>query len=810
MIRLLVILLGWATVSSGKAEIRDGKGFEFFEKHIRPVLVDRCYKCHSAQAKKLKGGLRLDTREGLRKGGASGDAIQPGNAAESLLIQALRHAADAPGMPPDAPLTGNVVNAFVAWVNMGAPDPRTGAEAVPAEAGQHWSLRPVTRPELPMVKRKNWPRDRIDHFILARMEAQNLVPVDSADDRTLLRRLHLDLIGLPPTPKETATFLKAAARDRPAAIEQVVDRLLASPQFGPRWGRHWLDVARYAESSGLSRNMLYPMAWRYRNYVIRAFNTDKPYDQFVREQIAGDLLPHDSPAQRDEQTMGTAFLTIGPKTLNEGGIEQFNYNVADDQIDATTRAFLGLTAACARCHDHKYDPISTRDYYALAGIFLSSVNHAGVATNVRDEHVGTYPLGPNGAKLVAERQAKQKEWEVRQKVYLGVIKKRDSLRKKITEAPEAEKTKLERELKPVLAKVSALNREVSALRQSIPDPPPGAMAMHDSNATANSPVLLRGSIRDKGDVVPRGALSAVPVSLRKIGRAESGRLQLAEWITDRRNPLTARVMVNRVWLHLFGRGLVPTPDNFGALGQRPTHPQLLDDLALRFMGHDWSVKRLIRAIVLSRTYQLASTLHPSQHTRDPGAQWYWRATPRRLDAEALRDSILFISGTLDPSVLEGSQVETISKQQSNPLQREIGRREYYLKDVNYDIPHRSIYLPVARGAMPDALSLFGLPDPNLVSGKRRVTTVPAQGMFLLNSKLTRDQSAAAAKRLLEVQGLDTDRRIRLAFEWTINRPPHPRESAKLRTFIGQFDSAKAAWDEIFHALFLTGEFRTVY
>jgi len=336
------------------------------------------------------------------------------------------------------------------------------------------------------------------------------------------------------------------------------------------------------------------------------------------------------------------------------------------------------------------------------------------------------------------------------------------------------------------------------------------MAMHDSNATANSPVLLRGSIRDKGDVVPRGALSAVPVSLRKIGRAESGRLQLAEWITDRRNPLTARVMVNRVWLHLFGRGLVPTPDNFGALGQRPTHPQLLDDLALRFMGHDWSVKRLIRAIVLSRTYQLASTLHPSQHTRDPGAQWYWRATPRRLDAEALRDSILFISGTLDPSVLEGSQVETISKQQSNPLQREIGRREYYLKDVNYDIPHRSIYLPVARGAMPDALSLFGLPDPNLVSGKRRVTTVPAQGMFLLNSKLTRDQSAAAAKRLLEVQGLDTDRRIRLAFEWTINRPPNPHESAKLRTFLGQFDSAKAAWDEIFHALFLTGEFRTVY
>lgn len=808
MHRVAIILsFGWAALLSA-----DQKGFEYFEKHIRPVLVERCYQCHSAAAKKLKGGLRLDTRVGLRKGGTSGDAVQPGNADESLLIQALRHAGEAPEMPPDEPLSANVINAFVAWVNMGAPDPRTGEPAVPAAAGQHWSLRPVQQPALPPVKQKDWPRDRIDHFTLARMEANGVAPVKAAADRTLLRRLHLDLIGLPPTPEETQAFLAAAAKDWPKAVEQVVDALLASPQFGPRWARHWLDVARYAESSGLSRNMLYPVAWRYRNYVIRSFNADKPYDRFVREQIAGDLLPADTPAQRDEQTMGTAFLTIGPKTLNEGVIEQFNYNVADDQIDATTRAFLGLTAACARCHDHKYDPIPTRDYYALAGIFLSSDNLAGVATNNRDEHVETFPIGPGAREQIAKREAKQKEWEARQKIYLGVIKQRDELKKKIAAAKDEEKTKLKEELKPVLTEVSKLNREVSTLRRSIPEPPPGAMAMQDANATRNSPVLERGSIRAKGakgDAVPRGTLSALDLPLRVIDEKESGRLQLAEWIADRRNPLTARVMVNRVWLHLFGRGLVATPDNFGALGQRPSHPQLLDDLALRFMEDGWSVKRLIRAIVLSRTYQLASTPHAAHQAIDPDAQWYWRAARRRLDAEALRDSILFVGGTLDTAMLESSQVETISKQ-AIPLQREIGRRQYYLKDVNYDIPQRSVYLPVARGAMPDALQLFGLPDPNLVSGRRTVATVPAQAMFLLNSPLTRGQSAAAAERLLAVEGLDDAARIRTAFEWTLNRPPNAREAKSLGAFVAAADSPAAGWQGVFQALFLTGEFRTVY
>ena len=432
-----------------------------------------------------------------------------------------------------------------------------------------------------------------------------------------------------------------------------------------------------------------------------------------------------------------------------------------------------------------------------------------MATNNRDEHVGTFPIGPGAREQLAKREAKQKEWEARQKVYLGVIKQRDELKKKIAAAKDEEKTELEEELKPVLTEVSKLNREVSTLRRSIPEPPPGAMAMQDANATRNSPVLERGSIRAKGDAVPRGTLSALDLPLRAIDEKESGRLQLAEWIADRRNPLTARVMVNRVWQHLFGRGLVATPDNFGALGSRPTHPQLLDDLALRFMEDDWSIKRLIRAIVLSRTYQLASTQPAAQQAIDPDARWYWRMSRRRLDAEALRDSILFVGGTLDADMLESSQVETISKQ-AVPLQREIGRREYYLKDVNYDIPQRSVYLPVARGAMPDALQLFGLPDPNLVSGRRTVATVPAQAMFLLNSPLTRGQSAAAAKRLLAVEGLDDAARIRTAFVWALNRPPNAHEAKWLGEFVKTADSPAEGWQGVFQALFLTGEFRTVY
>ena len=431
-----------------------------------------------------------------------------------------------------------------------------------------------------------------------------------------------------------------------------------------------------------------------------------------------------------------------------------------------------------------------------------------MATNVREEHVGVYPLGPDGEKVVARREALQKKWSARQKVYLGFIKQRDELKKKIATAKGKAKAKLEEELKPVLVEVGKLNKEVSALNRVIPEPPPSAMAVVDGNAT-DSPVLLRGDRGSKGKVAPRGVLGALGVPARKIGARESGRLQLAEWIVNKRNPLTARVMVNRVWLHLFGHGLVDTPDNFGALGAKPTHPELLDDLALRFMAEGWSVKKLIRIIMLSRTYQLASTHHAAHHAKDPGARLYWRMNPRRLDAEALRDGMLFVSGQLDDTMLEGSQIEDLGKSKI-PRQREIGRRDFIIGDIKYDVPRRSIYLPLMRSSLPEVLSLFDLPDPNLVSGRRKVTTVPAQGMFLLNSPFVLAQSKHAAERLLEIKNLKEPARVKRAFAMTLGRPPTEGEARAMRGYLRQTENEKIGWTRVFQALFCTGEFRTVY
>src|SRR6266545_2801570 len=594
-----VILLAAAPLTQaqpGKGGFADKPTSEqlaFFEKKIRPVLVESCYKCHSAESEKIKGGLTLDTRDGTRKGGETGAIIQPGAPERSKLIASLKHKNPDTAMPPKGKLADNVIADFEAWVKMGAPDPREGKAAakkyeIDLEKGrQFWAFVGPKKPTTPTVKNGDWVKSPIDAFLLAELEKKGLAPVGDADKRTLIRRVYLDLTGLPPTSDDVEQFVADTA---PNAFEKVVDRLLASPRFGERWGRHWLDVARYAESSGKTVNMNYPHAWRYRDYVIAAFNADKPYDQFIKEQLAGDLMPTDDPKVRAERIIATGFLAIGAKTLNERGGLQFELDVADEQIDVTTQAFLGITAACARCHDHKFDPIPQKDYYALAGIFRSTETCYGTVRFIQSNRPSpTIPL-PKDCGLPAGTTDTMTASEKAR-----IEKQIEDLNKQISEATDPIRTIFPRgQVSLLRARLDAFDSEGNPklLAMGVRDKPagkggPGGFGpkggFGGSNTIADSPVYDRGEPEKPSTTrVSRGTLQVMSKSPLKIKNGQSGRLDLAEWIASKENPLTARVMANRVWLHLFGRGIVPTADNFGAAGQSPTHPELLDYLALNF------------------------------------------------------------------------------------------------------------------------------------------------------------------------------------------------------------------------------------
>jgi hypothetical protein len=815
---------------------------DFFEAKIRPVLIEHCHRCHAVGAEEVKADYLLDTREGIRKGGASGrDAVIPGDPAGSRLLAAIRHLDPELQMPPKSKLPDAVVADFEAWIAMGAPDPRDGTSRLPRElaAESHWAFQPLASTEPPAVKDGSWPRDRIDRFVLARLEAAGLKPARDAARRTLIRRATLELTGLPPDPAAIRAFLGDPAPDDEAFV-RVVDRLLASPRFGERWGRHWLDVARYGESSGYSRNMLYPYAWRYRDWVIDAFNRDLPFDDFIRQQIAGDLLPAATPEQRERQTLGTGFLTVGPKTLDEDNVTLFDLNVADDQIDATMRAFLALTANCARCHDHKYDPFPTRDYYALAGIFRSSRHLGGVETNTRCEHAAAFPLGPDGEERVRIIAEKTKAADEAQKTYLEIVKKRNEIRDPLEKQGIDWKKSPTPELVAAEAEVQRHQALVKAAQAAIPAPPDFAMAVLEgrvmsdaewktaveANAKdrkiplpsriADSPVYAKGLVAQPLDPVPRGVpgLFAARLPSPAVGEGESGRLQLAEWLTDPRHPLTARVYVNRVWHHLFGTGLVATVDNFGLLGEAPSHPELLDDLARRFAGPEmrWSTKRLLRTILLSRAWRLDAAPDPAALAVDPDNRLLWRFAPQAAEAEVVRDSLLFVAGTLEDSPAGPSQVETIAKTLPNAQGREIGRKNFYLKDATADVPCRSVYLPVARSAVFDVMSLFDLPDPNLVSGARQESVVPSQMLFLLNSPVALAAARAAAGRILtETPQGDVPALLTAAFERVYGRSPEAEETEASLAFLKSAASSEEteAWAMLMQALMSAGEFRTI-
>ena len=726
----------------------------FFESKIRPILVKQCYECHSQGAKKLGGKLLLDAPSEMIVGGESGPSLIAGKPDESLIVQAVRY--DGLEMPPKKRLPDHVVNDFVQWVKMGAPDPRADLPKTTKQAAQEplWSLKPISVPQPPKVQNNAWPRESLDAFILAKLEQNNLQPAPDAEKAVLKRRLSFDLIGLPPSDSSDISD-----------PSDYVDSLLNSPHFGEKWGRHWLDVARYAESNGndgLSRNPSFPHAWRYRDYVIRAFNEDLPYDRFITEQLAGDLLPADSPEQRDRQLIATGLLALGSKPAKAMN-ENFEMDVVADQINVIGSGILGLSIGCARCHDHKTDPIPTRDYYALAGIFKSTEALWGAAAR---EGL-TAPQTP-----LHELQAATKL------------------------LPHAEAEAIIAANKPRKAPAKASFTYASDA--------PLAMGVREAKKIEDCKLNISGESKKLGPAIPRGFLTACGGGALTDVK-QSGRLELAHWLTHPQNPLTARVMVNRVWLHLFGEGLVSTPDDFGAYGERPSHPELLDHLATRFMREGWSIKKLIRSIVLSRTYQQTSEASELSALRSSLFAIHLR---RRLDAETIRDAMLSATGTLNPQPATGSLIQ----------HRDVLINE--LPPLHQPSTHRSVYLLMLRNSMPPELTPFNLPDATTITGKRDSSTLATQSLYLLNNTFLVAQSRRFADRVQKA-AVDEAQRVQFAYRSALGRSATATEMQRASDFLRETDSMlvstqndenqrlRDAWAAFCQALLASNELRYV-
>jgi len=613
-----------------------------------------------------------------------------------------------------------------------------------------------------------------------------------------IRRVYFDLIGLPPTPDEVAAFMEDTSS---TAVETLVDQLLDSPHFGERWGRHWLDVARYAESNGRERNFLFPHAWRYRDYVIAALNKDKPYDRFIQEQIAGDLLPRRDGDDANELKIATGFLAIGGKLLNERNREIFRMDRVDEQIDVTTRAIMALTVSCARCHNHKFDPIPTAEYYSLAGIFRST-----------DVYYGTGGGGNRQAsKLIALEDGDEQANEAQAK-HAQVVKVAErQLRKSQADLRAMNKGGNRKKIAPLRKKVKQQSQRLAKLKKEGPAANSVAMGVGEG-AVENCRIYIRGEVDNPANEVPRGYLTILsPASALQVTGDQSGRLDLAKWLTSPDNPLTSRVLVNRVWHHLFGRGLVRTTDNFGATGEKPSHPELLDFLAVQVQRDGWSVKRLIRSIVLSRTYAMSTEFDALKFEQDPQNTLLWRMSPRRLDAESLRDAMLAASGQLDRQPGVASTVAQFKDTQS------IGRG---VTAASFNTPsnHRSVYLPIVRNAVPEVLKIFDFAEPSIIVGQRDITTVPAQALYMMNSPFVLEQSKYTAQQVLANGSLDDVGRIDRIYHSILARGPSESERSRALNFVestmmqletDQSEEARAtvAWSGLCQALFACAEFR---
>ena len=785
---VLLLVLSSQSIS-GQELSASQQDLDFFEKQVRPLFVKQCYECHGPDSDEGEGGLRLDTRKAILQGGKSGPAVIPGKPDQSLLIHAVNHDPAVESMPPNRRLKNEEVAILIRWVKIRAPWPGAGlaselkrpeaAETVLSDQQRaFWAFVPPSEPRIPKVRQQSWVVNPIDALVLARLEEAGLEPAPQADRATLIRRATFDLHGLPPTPEEVSAFLQDATPD---AFAKLVERLLESPRYGEKWGRHWMDVARYSDSNGMDDNIAYTEAWRYRDYVIAAFNRDKPFDQFVSEQVAGDLLADWGAGGREEAVVATTFLMLGPKMPSADDPIKQQLDIVDEQLDTVSRAFLAMTIACARCHAHKFDPFSSRDYYALAGIFKSTRSMLGYRVDSKFNLTALTTEADN--RLLSDLE---QQMDAADDILVNG--------NKIDMSADQRKQQTDQ-----------LNAAYDQMGKI-----PTAMAVEEGTI-ADMPVLLRGNHLTPARPVARGVPRILQNSRPfKITSGESGRRELAKWLTDPDNSLTGRVMVNRVWHWHIGSGIVRSVDNFGRLGERPDNQPLLDWLALRFVESGWSVKHLHRLIMNSRTYRMSSQGNAQASRKDPENRLLWRMNSRRLEAEELRDSLLLLGRQLDLTM--GGRMLPIRNHKI------MSGKEIAECNAVHKQPRRTVYLPVIRSGSHEFLTTFDFPDPSVPAGRRNLTTVAPQALFMMNSPLVAQACQRIADRLLARDGSDDGERLRAASQLILSREPTDREMklwvsflqkrAKLEIAAGasKADQTREIWASVVRILLSSNEF----
>ncbi|MBT5125445.1 MAG: DUF1549 domain-containing protein [Planctomycetaceae bacterium] len=769
---LLAALLGFFCAACTTTHADDGT--DFFENKIRPVLIKHCYECHGEDEQ--ESDLRLDRYAEMLRGGATAPAIVPGEPDESLLLHTIGYEDEELQMPPDGKLSDTIIADFRKWIEMNAPHPDANKTSVLPRQGavdldkerQFWSFQPLVDTPIPTVKQSHWPQQPIDYFILSKLEQQQLSPAAPADRRTLIRRVTFDLTGLPPTPAEIDNFLYDKSSD---AYQHLIDRLLDSEAYGERWGRFWLDVVRYADSNGLDENVAHGNAWRYRNYVIAAFNQDRPFNEFLTEQIAGDLMPETkSTAMNHRRIVATGFLVLGPKVLAEVDKVKMEMDIIDEQVSTVGQAFMGMTFGCARCHDHKFDPISTEDYYALAGVFKSTTTMESFKTIAKwneteiaseQDHVNY----KTATALIDIKTAELKTiTDAANKALLAALGVEKLPAKPETQYPAETK----KQHQALLDEAKKLTDDRGEL--------PSAMAVTE-HEPEDLMVHLRGSHASLGKKVARGFPEVFSSANKyQIASKSSGRLELAQWLTDPQHPLTARVFVNRIWRWHFGQALQPTTDNFGNLGEQPINQPLLDHLAKTFIDNGWSIKDLHRTIMNSSTYRMSSNFNDAASKIDATNRYLWRFPVKRLEAEAIRDSILAVSGLLDRT-MGGSML---------PVKNREFLFNHTSKDLTkYDSFVRSVYLPVVRNNLYDFFQLFDYNDASVSNGDRQTTTVAPQALYMLNSPLVDEASCQIVEQLLK-ESKSLKHRVQILYVKLLGRNATRQEMSRARQYYSLF------------------------
>lgn len=952
---LILFMFSSFSIASEKEEL------EFFESKVRPLLSKHCYKCHSEKAKKIKGNLLLDSRQGWMTGGDSGTTIKPREPQNSLFMKSINYKDHDLQMPPKYKMKDEHIAIFKKWIESGATDPRESKKAqqrptnrIDIEKGrQFWSFQALKSPQIPKVKNPKWSTNNIDRFLLRRMEEKNLKPAPDADKNSLIRRVYFDLIGSPPTPEQIDDFMADKSK---GSLPNLIDQLMATSEFGERWGRHWLDVTRFAESSGGGRSLMFKDAWRFRDYIIRSFNNDKPFNRLILEHIAGDLLETHDNQQRNDNLIGSGYLMLGPTNYEQQDKALLKMEVVDEQLDTLGKTFLGMTLGCARCHDHPFDPIDLTDYYGMAGIFQSTLsltpgNVSGFITqkldtlkkksteqlayeqrvkelstklkivsdqlaklNARPDksvkqalaislkslpgividnidakkigkwqssvfHTGyinkdyihdqgqekgknaviyepkiekggyyevrlSYTAGGNRATnvpVIIDHQDGQTTVEVNQSqqpplgsfISLGsfrfeadtlsrvTISTKDTdavviadavqfLSKKLSKAEKELKSTVKvrengilqpqgKELAALQKKFNNLDKSLIALKKKRAQSTNLAMSVKDMPKPQNGHIHIRGEVRNLGPLVPRGFMRvAVPESIAhppSIPTHSSGRLELATWLSSPENPLTARVFVNRIWHHLFVDGLVRTTDNFGAMGEKPSHPLLLDYLAKTFIDEGWSTKKIIRQIMLTRAYRMSSKPVKNYQIIDPANRLMSHRRLKRLEAESIRDTILKISNQLNHET-GGLTIRKIST---------------YDLDYKFNTNKKSIYVPAFRNSVMEIFEVFDQANPNLVIGKRNISTVPTQSLFMMNSPFVIKQAEFTARRILK-KDLNQQALVNYTYRLILGRLPTTKESKLSETYLNATlpKSKISAWTNLCHSLFASIDFRYVY